>query len=68
MENRVTRIEATDRSPIANAAVANTTIAKDGSRVLSDVPELLGKQLAGMLLALGAESMLARMRPQAPRG
>jgi hypothetical protein len=32
------------------------------------VPELLGKQLAGMLLALGAESMLARMRPQAPRG
>jgi hydroxymethylbilane synthase len=68
VDDRVTRIVATARAHVANAAVANTTIAKDGSRVLSDVPESLGKQLAGMLLALGAESMLARMRPQPPRG
>ena len=68
VDDRVTRIVATVRAHVASATVANTTIAKDGPRVLSDVPESLGKQLAGMLLALGAESMLARMRTEAPRG
>lgn len=50
--DRVTRIVATARAPVAAG----------DRRVLSDAPEALGKQLAGMLLDRGAEAMLARMR------
>ena len=47
------------------AAVLSSPAAGD-PRALSEMPELLGKQLAAMLLARGAEAMLARMRAQGP--
>ena len=49
--NRVLKIEAAVRAE-----------AGGDSRVLSDLPERLGKQLADMLLSRGAAAMLARMR------
>jgi hypothetical protein len=54
--DQVTRIVATARAAVAN----------DDLRALSGMPEALGKQLAGMLLARGAEPMLARMRERGP--
>lgn len=55
--DRVTRIAATVRAAV------------DGEpRALSGAPESLGRELAGMLLARGAESMLARMRDRAAKG
>ena len=53
----VTRIAATVRS----AALG------EDSRALSGLPESLGKELAGLLLARGAAAMLARVRERASR-
>jgi hydroxymethylbilane synthase len=54
--DRVTKISATVRA----VAVG------DADRAVSRMPESLGQQLAAMLLAQGAEPMLARMRARAP--
>lgn len=47
-------------------AMATAGDAEGDPRALSESPERLGRRLAEMLLAQGAEAMLARMRARAP--
>jgi hydroxymethylbilane synthase len=53
--DRVTRI----------AATVSAAVVGEDSRAVSDWPESLGRELAGLLLARGAAAMLARVRARA---
>jgi hydroxymethylbilane synthase len=53
--------EAGDRV-IRIAGSARSVPAAGGSQAMSDWPEALGKELAGLLLSQGADAMLSRMR------
>jgi hydroxymethylbilane synthase len=60
-------LEETGDRVIKIAATVRTAAPAGDQRVLSGEPEALGKQLAEVLLARGAESMLVRMRARALR-